>query len=107
MRAGQLKQRISIITPGATTRTAEGAPVVTFTTVLQTWAHAEPMSGNEMFRGDYRYTDDTMKFTIRYSTVNIQSKMNIICTGSTYNIMSIVDSSNAHRELILIANRTT
>ena len=107
MRAGKLKQKISIITPGATTRTSEGAPVVTFTTVLSCWSHAEPISGNEVFRDDYRWADSDMRFTIRYSTVNILPKMSVICTGSTYNISAVIDTSNAHRELVLITNKTT
>lgn len=107
MRAGRLKQRISIITPGATTRTAEGAPVVTYKTLLQTWADARPVSGNEIFRGDYRWSDADMQFTIRYSTVGIYPKMSVVCTGSTYNIVAVIDSSNAHREQILITNKTT
>lgn len=107
MRAGKLKQRVSIITPGATTRSADGAPIITFSTVLSAWAAVEPLSGNELFRGDYRYADDTVKITMRYSTVAIQAKMSVICTGSTYNIATIIDSSNAHKELVLIATKTT
>ena len=107
MRAGKLKQRIAIITPGATTRSADGAPIITFSTVLNTWAAVEPLSGQEMFRGDYRYAEDAVKITMRYSTVAIFAKMNVICTGSTYNIESVLDSSNAHKELILIATKTT
>jgi len=107
MRAGRLNKQITIISPRTTARSAEGAPIVTQTTVLQTWANVEPMIGSEMFRGDYRYADDSVKFTIRYSTEGIAPKMSVICTGSTYNIVSVTDSSNAHREMVLIATKTT
>jgi hypothetical protein len=65
------------------------------------------MIGSEMFRGDYRYADDSVRFTIRYSTEGIAPKMSVVCTGSTYNIVSVTDSSNAHREMVLIATKTT
>jgi SPP1 family predicted phage head-tail adaptor len=107
MRAGRLNKQITIISPRTTARSAEGAPIVTQTTVLRTWANVEPMIGSEMFRGDYRYADDSVKFTIRYSTEGIAPKMSVICTGSTYNIVSVTDSSNAHREMVLIATKTT
>jgi SPP1 family predicted phage head-tail adaptor len=107
MRAGRLNRQISIISPRTTARSADGAPIVTQTTVLQTWANVEPLSGSEMFRGDYRYAEDSMKFTIRYSTEAIAAPMSVVCTGSTYNIQSVIDSSNAHREMVLIATKTT
>jgi len=107
MRAGRLNRQISVISPRTTARTSEGAPIVTQTTVLRAWANVEPLSGSEMFRGDYRYADDTVKFTIRYSTEGIAPNMSVICTGSTYNILSVLDSSNAHREMVLIATKTT
>ena len=107
MRAGRLNRKITIISPRTTARSAEGAPIVTQTTVLSPWADVEPMIGSEMFRGDYRYADDSVKFTIRYSTEGIAPKMSVVCTGSTYNIVSVTDSSNAHREMIIIATKTT
>ena len=107
MRAGRLKHKISIITPGATTRSGDGAPIVTYSTILSCWADAQPMIGNEVFRDDYRWSNSDLKFTIRYSTVEILPKMSVICTGSTYNILSVVDSSNAHKELILLTYKTT
>lgn len=107
MRAGRLKDRISVIAAGTTTRTAEGAPVVSYSTILETWAQVEPITGNEAFSGNYRWSEADMRFTIRYSTVSIEPKHNIIFNGSTYNIMSVVDSSNAHRELVLMAMKTT
>lgn len=108
MRAGLLNRQISIISPRTTARSAEGAPIVTQTTVLKTWAAVEPLSGSEMFRGDYRYADDTVKFTIRFSaTAGIAPTMSVVCTGSTYNILSVIDTNNAHREMVLIAAKTT
>ena len=107
MRAGRLNRQISIISPRTTARSSEGEPIVTLTTVRRTWANVEPLSGSEMFRGDYRYADDTVKFTIRSSTEGIAPTMSVICTGSTYNILSVIDSSNAHREMVLIATKTT
>jgi SPP1 family predicted phage head-tail adaptor len=107
MRAGRLNRQISIISPRTTARSADGAPIVTQTTVLRCWANVEPLSGSEMFRGDYRYAEDSMKFTIRYTTESIAAPMSVVCTGSTYNILSVLDSSNAHREMVLIATKTT
>ena len=107
MRAGRLNRQITIISPRTTARSAEGAPIVTQTTVLRTWANVDPLSGSEMFRGDYRYADDTIKFTIRYSTEGIAPTMSVVCTGSTYNILSVLDTNNAHREMVLIATKAT
>jgi SPP1 family predicted phage head-tail adaptor len=107
MRAGQLNRQISIISPRTTARSAEGAPIVTQTTVLNTWASVEPLSGSEMFSGDYRYADNSVKFVIRYSTEGIEPKMSVVCTGSTYNIISVLDPSNAHKMMEIIATKTT
>ena len=107
MRAGRLNQQITIISPRTTARSAEGAPIVTQTTIINTWAAVEPLNGSEMFRGDYRYADDTVKFTIRYSTEGIAPNMSVVCTGSTYNILSIIDTNNSHREMVLIATKAT
>lgn len=107
MRAGPLRHRISIINPKSTSRSTDGAPVVTYTTVVQTWAAVESLTGREPFLGSYRWSEDDKRFTIRYSTENIQTKMNIVFNGSTYNIISIADTDNRHRELVMIATKTT
>lgn len=107
MRAGRLKNRISIISPRTTARSTDGAPIVTYTTILNTWADVRPIAGREMFRGDYRWADADTEFTIRYSTEGIEAKQFIVFNGSTYNILSVIDSSNAHREMVLIAYKTT
>lgn len=107
MRAGLLKDRISIIAPGSSTRTAEGAPVISYSTILETWAKADPIGGQEIFRDNYRWSEADMRFTIRFSTISIGSEMSIIHSGSTYNILSVIDSSNEHRELVIMAMRAT
>ena len=107
MRAGLLKHKISIISPRTTARSTDGAPIVTYTTILNTWAEAEQVGGGEAFRGDYRWADADMKFVIRYSTEGIEAKQNIIFNGSTYNILSVIDSSFAHREMVIMANKNT
>lgn len=107
MKAGRLRHRVSIINARTTARSAEGAPIITFSTVIETWADVEPLSGSEMFRQNYRYSEADTKFTIRYSTFDIAPKMDLVFNGSTYNILSVVDSSNAHRELVLLTVKTT
>jgi SPP1 family predicted phage head-tail adaptor len=108
MRAGKLNQRISIISPHSTSRSAAGAPVVTYSTALKDiWAQVEPLGGRESFHGSYRWADSDIRVTIRYTTVTIEPRYNIVWQGSTYNIQGVVDSSAAHKELVIMAIKTT
>jgi SPP1 family predicted phage head-tail adaptor len=108
MRAGLLREKVSIIKPGSTTRSADGAPVVGYTTILSSaWAQVEPLGGRETFKGNYRWADSDVRVTLRYTTVTIEPRYSIVWEGSTYNIDAVVNSSNDKRELVIMASKTT
>jgi SPP1 family predicted phage head-tail adaptor len=108
MRAGLLREKISIIAPASTARSTDGAPIVTYATVLSSaWAQVTPLGGREAFQGDYRWADSDMRFLIRYTSIAIEPRYSVVYAGSTYNIDAVVNSSNDKRELVIMAHKST
>jgi SPP1 family predicted phage head-tail adaptor len=108
MRAGLLRDKISVIAPASTTRSADGAPIVSYSTILSSaWARVEPLGGRESYRGDYRWADSDIRVTIRYTTITIEPRYALLFNGSTYNIEGVINTDNRKRELVLFATKST
>ena len=108
MQAGRLRQRISIISPISTARSTDGAPVVTFSTTLKdVWCEVQNISARENFRNDMRWAVTDKIFKIRYTTVTIGPKDKIVYSGENYDVQSVVDIGERHREHELVGRKTT
>jgi SPP1 family predicted phage head-tail adaptor len=107
MRAGQLRDKISVIAPASTTRSADGAPVVSYSTILSSvWARVEPLGGRESYRSDYRWADSDLRVTIRYTTVAIEPRYALVFSGSTYDIQGIINTDNRNPQLVFLARKS-
>jgi SPP1 family predicted phage head-tail adaptor len=108
MRSGTLRKRISIISPVSTARSTDGAPIVTYSTLLSDiWAGVQTFSAREVFKNDYRYTQNDKIFRIRYTTLSIGTDDLIVYESNNYGIQSIIDVEERHREHEIVARRVT
>lgn len=108
MRAGQLNRRVSIRSPNSTARSADGEPITTWTTVLDTvWADRRPVTADEMFRQDVRWSETTMRYFLRYSTA-VNSECILIDlddSSAEYDIKAVINMYDANSGLEILAER--
>lgn len=108
MRSGLLRQRISIISPVSTARSTDGAPVVSYSTLLSdAWCEVVNVSAKENFKNDMRWAVTDKIFRIRYTTAAIGPKDFIVYGGENYSVQSVVNIGERNREYELIGRKTT
>lgn len=89
MRAGLLRNKIKILSPKSTARSTDGAPIITYSTIVDEWAEVQTVSAREQFRTDKRWAVTDKIFRIRYlSTVSITPDDIIVYDGENYQIES-------------------
>ena len=106
MRAGQLRQRISIQTPNETQDSA-GALVTTWTELVATWAAVEPSSGTERWAQDMeqRVAERLTRVRIRFrDDVEIDEKCRVVFGNLTLNIERIINRWSRDRELVMLCS---
>jgi SPP1 family predicted phage head-tail adaptor len=103
MRAGKLTERITIqsLTLGQDTF---GDPTKTWTDFETVWASVEPLQGREYYAAQQMQSEVTTRFRIRYLE-GLDTTMSIMYAGERYNIISIIDPNERHRELHLMAKK--
>jgi len=108
MRAGKLNRIISIRSPSVTSRSTDGEPIFTWTTILDSvWADVQPVSGRELFSMNERWGDITTKFILRYSSlVTIQCRVFDHTDSKEYDIKSVIDIDDERRGLEILGQRT-
>ena len=110
MRAGRLNRRISIRLPGSTSRSTDGQPIVTWSTVFgPVYADRQPISGRELFTQDQRWSEVTTRFITRYSTA-VNSRCRVIDlddSSAEYDIKHVIDINDQQRGLEILAVRVT
>lgn len=110
MRAGQLNRRVSFRSPSTWTRSTDGEPVMTWTTVTSAvWADRQPISGKEMFTQDVRWSEVTRRYILRYSSV-VNTKCKLIDlddSSAEYDIHAVIDINDERRGLEILASRAT
>ena len=110
MRAGQLNRRVSVRSPGSTARSTDGAPIISWTTVLDTvWADRQTVSAREMFAADVRWAAVTRKYVLRYSSaVTPECRLiDLDDSSSEWNIEAVIDIRDEGRGLEILAKRAT
>ena len=100
MRAGPLRDRVQIMRK-VVTRNTIGDEVPTWELVREVWASVEPLRGREYISLREAQSDLTTRIRMRY-TPDIGTAMRVVSGDSTYDIDSIVDVKNRHRELELL-----
>lgn len=99
MRAGLLRQRITIQTPTATLDAA-GQPIRTWATfgTANLPAKAEPVSGGEVIRGRQVSAETQWMFTVRY-LAGVTAQMRVIWGSRTLGIVKAEDPYGEQHEL--------
>lgn len=97
---GALRERISLQSK-VITQDSTGAPVETWSEIAALWAAKEPLSGREFFDAQGVFEENIVRFRIRYRE-GMDPAMRIAHGGRTYNIKSIIDPEERHRELELL-----
>lgn len=106
MRAGPLRQRITIEqrTLGASSETGE--PLRVWTTFTTAWASVSPMSAKELFFAEAVTPEATHLITMRYQA-GVTSAMRVKHRGRYLNIVSIRNIDERRREIELLCKEET
>lgn len=99
-RAGQMR---SLVTIQAVTRTPDGAGGYTeeLTDVATAWARGEPLTGQEQIMAMQTGMTRPYRFTMRYRD-DVSGATKILYDGRTFDVKSVVDPNEAHRELVIM-----
>ncbi len=101
MRTGLLRHRVTIQKPISTAKGDDGAPIITWEKVLDTWASVEPLSGREYFDAQQVNADVTHKASMRYRS-GIDSTMRILLGSRLLLILAVLNTEERSRELVLM-----
>ena len=108
MRAGLLRHKISILEPKSTARSTDGAPVITYSTILKDiWAGVTPISGKEIFRDDHRWSVSDKLFTIRYTTAAITQNMVVVFSSDNYEIQEVIPIDHRKVQIDIVGRKAT
>ena len=101
MRAGLMRRRITLQT---VERTPDGGGgyTETLTDLATVWARVHPLTGREQLLAMQTEAMQMHRFTIRYRA-GLTTATRILYDGRTFDIRSIVDPEERHRELQIMA----
>lgn len=100
MRAGQLRQRVTIQEKDVT-RDTHGAEEITWTDLATVWAAVEPLTGREWIEGRQETAGVSTRIRIRYRS-GITPEMRVSFGDITFNILSVIHVQERERELHLM-----
>ncbi len=100
-----MSRRISV---RAVTRTPDGGGGYTTanTDVGPVWAHVEPLEGDEQIQAMQTGLQRPHRFTIRYQA-GLTGASAIVYGSRVFDIKSVVDPDEKHRELVVLADEVT
>lgn len=78
-----------------------GQPFQEWQDVATVWASVEPLRGTEYWAAAQVQAERTVRIRIRYRP-GIRPDMRVLYTGRVFNIQSIIDPEERHRELQLM-----
>jgi len=99
MNAGYLRHRCWIKQPTVTTD-SYGDVSTSWGTVTVCWGALEPLRGREWIESGMENSDITAKFRMRYYS-GIRPTMQLYYGSRTFQITSVIDPNERHRELEL------
>lgn len=103
MQAGKLDRRITIQQESTFTRDSFGAKLSSWSDLATVWAEKRDLTARELFQAGQVYADVTTMFRIRYIS-GIDPKMRVSFESRYYNIRSVIDPTDQHRELQLLCS---
>ena len=107
MRAGELRNRVTIQALTVTQSTASGEELETWATAATEWMKVEPMQGREFFSGDATLENQPHLFTRRYrSGLALDEKGHrLVWRGETFDIESVSDVGGRERMVEIVGVR--
>lgn len=101
MDAGELRHRITL-QQKTVARDAMGGEIETWNDIATVWASKAHQTSREFFAAQKINAEITVLFIIRYRR-NVDTKMRVIFSGKTYDILGADDLDGRRRELWLMA----
>jgi len=105
MRAGLLRKKITI-QELSSAQNEYGEAEDTWQEFATVRAGVEPLREREYFEAKQTQSESTKKFRIRY-LAGVTNKMRILYDGKTFDIESVIDTDERHRELVILAVERT
>lgn len=102
MNPGELRQRVTLQRPGTPTPDAMGGRSVPWANVGTTWAHVEPLEGNERLRAMQVSPRLSHRITMRYRP-GVTSAMRVLYGARVFGLRSVIDPDERHERLVLLA----
>lgn len=104
MRAGKLNKVIKIQNITGYTEDTFGGDVPTWTDfVASTRAEVAPLRGKELIAAQAAQSSIDTRFRTRYHS-GVKSGMRIVYAGAYYDISSVIDPDEKHKELQILAS---
>lgn len=105
MRAGQLRQRVTI-QQGTAAKDEYGEDILTWSTFATVWARVEPLKGDEFLAARQAAAVAMLdtRITIRYVS-GVTPEMRVSYDGNLYNIEAVIDPDERHIEMQLMCKR--
>lgn len=101
MRAGKLRHLVTVQTELEDQSSMTGAVTKAWATVASVYASVEPLIGRELQRAMAERAELTYTIRTRY-LAGITTRHRLLYDGKTFNIRSVVDVEERHRELVLM-----
>lgn len=98
---GKLRHRVTLQTK-TTTTDAGGGTTETWTDTATVWAAVEPLEGTERLRAMQVSPTLSHRIRMRYRA-DVTTAMQVVYNGRAFDITSVVDVSERHRELQMLA----
>ncbi|MFS1511751.1 phage head closure protein [Chengkuizengella sp. SCS-71B] len=108
MNPGQLNQRITIQKFDENAMNDNGFPLPdddpkTWTDVKTVWAMIKTMKGKEFYQAASVHAENTVRFVIRYTRDEINTKMRVKLKEHYYDIESVTNDDMKNKTLTIIA----
>ena len=108
VRAGEMRERITLQTSTGFTRSIGGAPSRTWSTLATVWAKVVTSGGREFAQGGAEATEARALFNIRYrSDVTTEHRVAFPTTTDVWDIESVEDIDGMNKMLNLLATKRT
>ena len=103
MRAGRLRDQITIQQKGTVTRDAAGGEIYSWTTFATVWADPNPLKVREYIAAKAAQVDLSAQFDIRYLS-GVTNNMRVLWNNAGYPIESVVNVRGRNTEIQLLCS---
>lgn len=100
---GLMNRRVTIETAGTPTPDGGGGWTPGTPSTVETWAHIEPLAGDEQIQAMQTGMQRPHRFTMRYRADLTGAKV-LVYQGRRFDVKSVVDTNAGHDELVVLAD---